>query len=231
MSDPFGQGRTVKELETYQSSCGECKAFLNDCRCAGPFRWFPELGYGTLFTKHPFDYPQSYFENFAKISEGRRGEALNEARLEFVAKWWEGLLLDVGIGSGAFLEMRTEETVGYDVADTPKKWLEEKRLWFNPFDETIGCATFWDSLEHMEDPASILARIERCVFISIPIFRSAEHARASHHFKPREHLWYFTEWGLLEWMAELGWGLLERTRMEERFGRIDVGTYAFARER
>jgi hypothetical protein len=181
--------------------------------------------------KHPFEYPAAYFEAFDVISRNKRGERLNESRVEFVESWWDGGLLDVGIGSGAFImERGMEKTKGYDVADSPRAWLKEKGLWRDPFDATVRAVTLWDSLEHMNNPKALIARVTHCLFISTPIYENAEVVLRSRHFKPREHLWYFTEWGLIGWLKEQGWELLERSRLEERFGRDSVGSYVFARD-
>ena len=86
-------------------------------------------------------------------------------------------------------------------------------------------------LEHLEDPTKILERVSDWVFISIPIFTGPEDARNSKHYKPGEHIWYFTEKGLILFMKMQGFGFIDSNRMEEDIGREGIGSYVFKRER
>lgn len=87
----------------------------------------------------------------------------------------------------------------------------------------------WDSLEHIADPAALLARVRQWLFVSMPIYRDREHCLASKHFKPGEHIWYFTDAGFIRWASGLGFDLRERNRIESSIGREDVVSYSFRR--
>ncbi len=95
--------------------------------------------------------------------------------------------------------------------------------------DPIPLMTMWDSIEHMKNPRVILKLCTSMVFISTPIYESAEACLHSKHFKPGEHLWYFTDHGLKRFMAQEGFCLLTQNRMEENVGREGIGTYAFSR--
>jgi len=118
------------------------------------------------------------------------------------------------------------ECIGFDVNEIAMEWLGSERRWNH---EHIACMTFWDSLEHIPDPAPLLAKCEKLAFISTPIFKHCEHCMHSKHLKMPEHLWYFTEKGLCRYMAELGFALIGASRIEELVGREDIGTYVFQR--
>lgn len=118
---------------------------------------------------------------------------------------------DVGIGGGAFvLELLYEEpdVRGFDVNEHAKRWLEERSLWRNPHRESCEVLTFWDSFEHIREPGALIdGSGPELVIMSMPIYEDRDDCIASKHFKPGEHLWYFTERGLLKWMRERGFGL------------------------
>jgi hypothetical protein len=76
---------------------------------------------------------------------------------------------------------------------------------------------------------ALLANVREWVFVSLPIFRDAEHALRSKHFKPDEHCWYFTRNGLVFAMQTCGFALVSESNVETDLGREDIGTFAFRR--
>ena len=60
-------------------------------------------------------------------------------------------------------------------------------------------------------------------------FVSSAHALASKHFKPNEHLWYFTDRGIKRFMFEHGFGFFGQNELETDAGREGIGSYAFKR--
>jgi hypothetical protein len=195
--------------------------------------WFPQFGVGY----YPVEcgtapYDQDYFDSFERNAATDLGRAIMAARCEFVEEHYRGELVDIGIGSGAFIEARQargRETLGYDVNPAGIDWLVQRDLYANPYCATSRAVSLWDVLEHMPDFDKLLERVERWVFLSLPIFRDAEHALCSKHFKPREHCWYFTRDGLVAVMAWCGFDLLSENVMETRLGREDIGTFSFRR--
>lgn len=195
--------------------------------------WYPERGMGYYPVRTNGVYDQAYFDKYRRYAETAIGQRLTEARLELVRRYAPtAVLLDVGIGSGAFVEARNAQqsgiTFGYDVNPCGVAWLLERDLYRDPLAGPVQAMTFWDSLEHIHDPEQILANAGTA-FITIPIFTGPDHVLRSKHFRRDEHIWYFTRAGLIGWMAALGFACLEHNTMESLRGREDVDTFVFTR--
>lgn len=206
--------------------------------------WWEELGVGYYPVEtgtKPYD--GAYFDRYKEQANSAIGKLLMASRVNFVnlhIQRWEPLL-DVGIGSGAFIEERNAQcpeasipvTRGFDINPKGRDWLDERGLWQNPYEyiaasSSLFAASFWDVLEHMDNPAIILKHLS-WAFVSIPIFRNVEHVLASKHYRKDEHVWYFTARGLCWYMEQLGFACVTRNDMETRIGREDIGTFAFKR--
>src|SRR4029077_20638652 len=69
--------------------------------------WWPELGIGHYRVEVGFTpYDQDYFDSFDRNAQTDLGRRLMIARFNFVERLYRGTLIDVGIGSGAFIELR-----------------------------------------------------------------------------------------------------------------------------
>lgn len=155
------------------------------------------------------------------------------ARCNFVERHYRGTVIDVGIGSGAFIDLRRgrgRTTYGYDVNPVGAAWLDERKLLVDPYLVSFDAMTLWDVLEHIPDFQSLLANLREWLFLSLPIFRDTDHVLRSKHFKPDEHCWYFSREGLVFAMSLCGFALVSETRIETDLGREDIGTFAFRRE-
>ena len=53
--------------------------------------------------------------------------------------------------------------------------------------------------------------------------------RESKHYRPGEHLLYWTEKGFVDWMFEKGFRFLEKRTFEIQAGREDILSFAFIR--
>lgn len=191
-------------------------------------KWIPERGMGYYPVRgNPYD--ENYFEKYRGYSETEMGRRITAARCELVRRHYVGPLLDVGIGSGQFVESRPD-TTGYDVNQAGIDWLNKRGLYRNLYAQKVDAASFWDSLEHIEYPDYALAQVLRWVFVSIPIFADVDHVLSSKHFRPDEHYWYFTRDGFVGWMRDHGFSVRESNCMECDLGREDVMSFAFERE-
>jgi len=66
---------------------------------------------------------------------------------------------------------------------------------------------------------------------SVPIFADLRAVRASKHYRPSEHLYYWTAEGFIAWMENYGFRLLEQSDHEQKAGRDSIGAYAFRRDK
>jgi hypothetical protein len=78
-------------------------------------------------------------------------------------------------------------------------------------------------------PDLFVDRVKKLVFTSIPVFEGPAQVLRSKHFKPSEHLWYWSSTGFVRWMQARGFSCLEENRMETELGREDICTFVFAR--
>lgn len=190
--------------------------------------WLPELGMGRYPVPKTRPYNEEYFSRYQELADTDLGRELTAARIRLVARHYSGPVLDVGIGAGQFVTTRPE-TKGFDVNPAGIEWLKERGAWANLYRDRYPALTFWDSLEHIDRPDVAVARAEKWVFVSVPIFTGAEHVIHSRHFRRDEHIWYWTHDGLVNWFAEQGFELMESNGIETQLGREGIGSYAFAR--
>jgi hypothetical protein len=193
--------------------------------------WWPDKGYGFFPAKPEGKYDLDYWRKYMGYKETSAGEEISKFRISFTDHHCANeLIVDIGIGCGHFIEARgMSKTFGYDVNPIGVRWLLDKGIWYDPYAADPKNVSFWDSLEHMARPADLVKRVSGWVFISIPIFSGPEHVLRSKHFRKDEHFWYFSEAGLIDWMKALGFQMIDSNRMEEEYGREDIGTYSFNR--
>lgn len=195
---------------------------------ANRLQWLPDLGLGFLDVEYPGLYDADYFRHFQDLDRTPFAAKLNEARVQMVRRHWTGPVCDVGIGGGSFIEAHGNAS-GADVNPLAIEWLAERGLLWDALNDNVDAVTMWDSIEHMRNPAELLDRVRKWAFVSTPIYVDAEHALASKHFKPGEHLWYFTQPGLCAFMRAHGFLQVEINYHESVLGREDIGSFAFKR--
>lgn len=194
--------------------------------------WYPRKGFGFYPVMSGNPYDSGYFEKYRGYAGTPRGQALTKARVDLVQKHiGRELVVDIGIGCGHFIESRgSDVTRGYDVNPEAIRWLLERGLWADPYFQDPANASCFDSLEHMSRPEHFVERVRSFLFLSIPIFDGPAHVSRSKHFRTDEHYFYFTKPGLISWMADLGFGLVDENSMEQDLGREDIGTFVFKRK-
>lgn len=180
---------------------------------------------------HTVSYDEDYFEKCAAYKGNEISRAVHNHRVELVSQY-QAKVLDIGIGSGEFIEAfnKVGIAMGYDVNPHAVKWLKSKKLYTEDFEDFFAF-TFWDVLEHVPDPSEYFGRIPdgSYVFVSIPIFESLQSIRESKHYRPNEHLYYFTEQGFIEWMYLYGFEPLEVNEFETIAGREGILEFVFER--
>lgn len=193
---------------------------LTDC-----LLWSPEKGYG-WHSRPAMLYSGDYFAHYQKLDATPMGELLTKARCELVDKYMpDHYAVDIGIGGGRFVTEHGGD--GYDVCEDAIKWLGDSYV--DPYKTSIYAATCWDSLEHIQEPEKLLAQVEKWLFVSLPVFEDADDVLSSKHYKPGEHLWYFSSTGFINWCAEQGFECVEMNRVESDLGREGIMSFAFKR--
>lgn len=196
---------------------------------AKTLKWSDQLGIGFLPLTNPSPYDANYFNKYIGYDDTEIGRALNDVRLAFVSVIAAGKsLVDIGVGSGQFV--KNANCYGFDINPVVIPTLIEEGSFFNPYENNIECATFWDSLEHIQDIHLILENITDTVFVSIPIFRDIEHVLSSKHYRPDEHCWYFTNDGFQRFMLAHGFVTVVQSDIETELGREDIRSFICKRE-
>lgn len=194
-----------------------------------PLVWTPHAGVGWSPVP-PVDYDDDYWAMYEKYDKGPLSQELNEFRRDFVdyylmAQGDFSRVIDVGIGAGAFVSLTGCR--GLDINPRAIVWLKERDKW-GAGPGGYSTMTFWDSFEHIPDHDGYL-KSAQWVFMSLPIFTGMGHALQSKHYRPGEHVWYFTESGLVSYMAAFGFELRGVSAKATSIGREDIMTFAFER--
>jgi hypothetical protein len=191
------------------------------------FIWYPDLQMG-YHPRDPIDYDGDYWDKYLKYDKSDMGVELTRARLDLVKRHSKSAdIIDIGIGGGLFVsEMNC---YGFDVNERANQWLHSNNRFKNPYQDRAHSITCWDSIEHVPDPTTLLKNVDKWFFASIPIFQSPETVKDSKHYRPGEHIWYFTHEGFIAWAGRHGFELVEWNDQETLLGREDIRSYAFKR--
>jgi len=173
-------------------------------------------------------YQEDYFAKYRQYEGSEIARKLNLGRTQITEKYCT-FLLDIGIGSGEFIKQSSVDAKGYDINPVAIAWLQEKQLYCEPKNFCGNGWCFWDSLEHIPDPSKLLSLVSfgSFVFMSLPIFDDLLAIRKSKHYRPGEHLYYFTTNGLIGWMKEHGFETIEISDFETVAGRENILSFVF----
>lgn len=171
-------------------------------------------------------YSGEYFAHYQKLDATQMGGLLTKARCELVDKHMpDHYAVDVGIGGGRFVTEHGGD--GFDVCEDAVKWLGDSFV--NPYETSVYAATCWDSLEHIPEPEKLLAQVENWLFVSMPIYQDLGDVLQSKHYKPGEHLHYWTLPGFIAWAETQGFQVMEVNHAETELGREGITSFAFKR--
>ncbi|HBO4723852.1 TPA: methyltransferase domain-containing protein [Pseudomonas aeruginosa] len=193
---------------------------LTDC-----LLWSEELGMG-FHPRPPMDYSGPYFEKYQALDATPMGAALTAARVDMVQRHFDGEVLDVGIGGGRFVIESGGK--GFDVNEEAVQWLKSRNAYADPY-KGVAAITCWDSLEHVPDPEALVRSVGEWVFVSMPVYKDQADCLKSKHFKPGEHLHYWSVRGLIGWFAKMNFGCVEINERESDLGREGITSFAFRR--
>lgn len=179
-------------------------------------------------------YDENYFDNYVQRENTEIANKLNEVRVATSHKY-ATCILDVGIGSGEFMNKSKVKTYGFDINPVAVNWLKEAGLYVDPFlplPSDINGWTFWDVIEHVPEPQVLFKHIlpGHFVFVSIPIFDDVTAVRKSKHFKPNEHYYYFSRNGFVIFMEDSGFRFIEWNEDETHAGREGIMTFTFQKK-
>lgn len=178
-------------------------------------------------------YDESYFSKCLSYEDQDIALAINAGRIDLVNRHIGSIthVCDVGIGSGEFIKKRPN-TFGVDINPVAIEWLKRNALWADDL-SSFGAHTFWDVIEHLPVPEEYFQHVHLhgFLFTSLPIFKDLGDIRSSKHYRPGEHLYYWTEQGFVDWMDRHGFILLEEQAFESAAGRESIQSFAFKRYR
>jgi hypothetical protein len=133
----------------------------------------------------PIKYDLNYLENLLRI-QARTGQLIAEIRWDFIDCKKNNIktILDYGSGVGFFRAFRPEgiEVDNYDVNPcAPQTGITKK---------TYDLVCLWDVLEHLTAPLEFDSKF---ITITVPIKPKDILLKDWYHFKPGEHLVYFSQ--------------------------------------
>ena len=172
-----------------------------------------------------------YFEKCSGYDGSEVADAIYAARLALVGRFVSKhtRVLDIGAGSCEFVRRRPL-TWGYDVDRRAATWLKMNGRWSADFG-AFSAFCMWDVIEHVEDPDYYIRHmtIGSRLFVTIPIFDDLRRIRESRHYRPGEHLYYWTKSGFMDWVRKYGFVVLDSTSAESDAGRESVMSFALER--
>lgn len=181
-------------------------------------------------------YDDAYFKKYREYETTPIAGALNQGRIDMLRRHClpGDSVLDYGAGCGTFVRwarVRGYRAFGFDICPATVEHLAKLEAYSENVEE-FDVVTFWDSLEHLDYPDLPLRRIKvgAHVLVAIPLFEDLRRIRESKHYRPGEHLYYWSTAGFLLFMRRLGYRFIEGSGHEVEAGRAQIGAFAFVRE-
>jgi len=196
------------------------------------------LGHGVAYQRdmayRSVSYDAAYLAKVDAYEDTPIALAVNAGRCALLQRHLpaEASVLDIGAGSGAFVRAACAAgfaAKGYEVIAAAAVRLRVAGLYADCEPVRFDAVTAWDVVEHLEDPGALLATVPQFLFASLPVFASLPRIGESRHYRPGEHLFYFTSAGFIAWAAGHGFRLLEQSAHEIEAGRDSIGAFAFRR--
>jgi hypothetical protein len=169
------------------------------------------------------NYDLEYFEKMLRLNS-KTAEEICRIRWNWIEEVQPKTVLDYGSGVGFFRAYRPNgiEVYTYDIGQYPQTGMAMR---------VYDVICFWDVLEHIDDFMELEAPIalSNHVALSLPIV-DGERLSESKHFKPGEHLHYWTDSGLKALFRKYGFELLKKGQPECP-PREEIYSYLFKRRK
>jgi hypothetical protein len=167
----------------------------------------------------PIKYEYTYNEKYDKY--GIKNDQLSFLRLGYILGVLEKKpqnILDIGYGNGAFLKAcnkTIQKTYGYDISPYPVPKNTERINTI--FDLEFECVTLFDCLEHWENIYELKKIKSKYIIISVPELHNFTEKEflGWRHYRQNEHIWYFTKYGLANFMKKIGYKLINSSNIED----------------
>ena len=91
----------------------------------------------------------------------------------------------------------------------------------------LDMVTFWDSFEHMTRLEIVPLLNSRQLIFSLPILSEGADPFSWKHFRPGEHIWYFSDNAIVKLLKRWNYDLKFRGSFEIEMGREDIRSYCF----
>lgn len=175
-------------------------------------------------TRDAFEYDQSYVKQRYLHS---LVQSMSYLRLGYILGNITAIpnsLLDVGYGSGSFLQVSSQivkHTYGHDINGYPIP--ECSDFVHNIQENYYDVVTFFDSLEHFPDIYFLDTLKCKYICISVPWchYFSDEWFSTWKHRRPNEHLWHFNQESLCRFMDSQGYDVLNFGNFEDTIRKTD----------
>ena len=178
-----------------------------------------------------FEYNEEYLNNLQHMYAGSM-QLISKIRWEFIAPVEAKVVLDYGSGNNAFSLFKPDEVIvdSYDIGTIGKAPYPQTGIRHEEYD--LIC--LWDVMEHVKwvtDPdEAMLEAIENAdsLAATIPILPEDQPLEEWKHYKPGEHLTYFTIGSFIGLIETLGFSLDDHSQPECP-PRLDIHSFLFGR--
>lgn len=179
-----------------------------------------------------FEYNEEYLNNLQHMYAGSM-ETISNIRWPFIAPIEPKLVLDYGSGNNAFSLFKPDDIIvdSYDIGTIGKAPYPQTGIRHDHYD--IIC--LWDVMEHVkwdtepdEDMLEAIANAD-ALAATVPILPKDTELETWKHYKPGEHLTYFTIGSFIGFIESLGFTLLEHDKPECP-PRKDIHSFLFKRQ-
>lgn len=171
-------------------------------------------------TRSSFDYNENYSKE-RYDTYGVLNDYMSYLRLGYVQSWCNikiNKLIDVGYGNGAFLKVAKKyisECYGTDISGYPiPDGVQFVADWTT---HEYDVVTFFDVLEHFDNPYFIKDLNTKYIVVSLPWFHnhSDEWFLNWKHRREHEHLWFFNPESMNNFAHTCGYEMLHHSNVED----------------